>query len=153
MAYCDMNGNCYPAPPAEPPSPAPATPKFPSQLPPPLPSTPLLPPFSRRRGEGEGGGVEGEGEGQPFVMFYGADCPYSKRVTPASLCLDAQLAASNASLRRVEVSNRQNYSLYKEALSLTPCKGVPFFFNELTGESICGVTSCEKLVAWAVTES
>ena len=82
-----------------------------------------------------------------LVFFYGESCPFTRRVLPAVACLERNLR--RPIVRKETWSNSENHEAWKEAGGEKNCGGVPFFYNETTGESVCGAADCETLKKWA----
>lgn len=81
-------------------------------------------------------------------MFYGRECPHCHEMLPLVKQLEKEEKLKAAKL---EVwHSRKNAALQIE-LGKGKCVAVPFFFNEKTGESICGAVSYAQLRKWAKT--
>jgi thiol-disulfide isomerase/thioredoxin len=81
-----------------------------------------------------------------LLEFWGRECPHCKAMKPLVERLGKKLGVK---VEQLEVwHNEKNARLY-EQYDRGLCGGVPFFFNETTGEWICGETTYERLKAWA----
>jgi len=78
--------------------------------------------------------------------FWGRECPHCKAMSPLIEKLKEELRVK---VEQLEVwhneKNARLYAQYDKGL----CGGVPFFFNEATGEWLCGEVSYGALKAWA----
>lgn len=45
--------------------------------------------------------------------------------------------------------SKENSETYDAVKGKELCGGVPFFFNKLTGNSVCGAKPCDVLKVWA----
>jgi hypothetical protein len=55
-----------------------------------------------------------------------------------------------ARVNHIEIwDNSENHSRYEAVGGQTLCGGVPFFFNTVTKQSICGAARCDALIEWA----
>jgi hypothetical protein len=89
-----------------------------------------------------------------LTMYYGKECPFTRRVMPEVQCLQEALISQGAgapTFALLEVwHDESNRDLFiKDSNQGQRCGGVPYFYNAKTGESLCGATSCEKLMKWA----
>lgn len=95
---------------------------------------------------------------QELLFFYGLECTHCIRMEK----LVDKLSALGFSVKKVEVwhnseNNKLLEKLDKECAEKEkargeegePCGGVPFFFNQSSGKSICGEVSYEELESWA----
>jgi hypothetical protein len=82
-----------------------------------------------------------------IYFFYGTDCPHCVSVEK----LVDKLILEGFGIKKIEVwHNIENENLM---VSLDKgeeaCGGVPFFFNENSGKSICGESTYKELKDWA----
>lgn len=83
-----------------------------------------------------------------LYFFYGEECPHCHAVMPV---VDKLIEEGVAIEKRETWHNDENASLFNEKDNGI-CGGVPFFFNEESGVSICGATSEEDIRQWAKGE-
>lgn len=87
------------------------------------------------------------GEKARLLEFYGRECPHCLRMEPLVAQLEKE---TGIKVEKYEVwHDQKNAELMKQYDK--DCGGVPFFFNEKTGESICGSVPYEMLKEWATT--
>ena len=80
-------------------------------------------------------------------FFYGEGCSFTARSKPHVQCLEASLGRR---VTRLETwHSKENSERYDAVKGGELCGGVPFFFNQLTGNSVCGARPCEVLKLWA----
>eukprot|EP01041_Mallomonas_annulata_P013924 gene13924-29623_t len=81
-------------------------------------------------------------------FFYGQTCPFTKKAEPHVQCLEKSLGRR---IERLEVyQSRENHQKYVEAKGVENCGGVPYFYNKITGKTICGARDCAALIEWAM---
>lgn len=81
-----------------------------------------------------------------LLEFWGRECPHCKSMNPLIERLKKELRLK---VEQLEVwHNEKNARLLAE-YDRDLCGGVPFFFNEATGEWICGEVTYERLKDWA----
>lgn len=84
-----------------------------------------------------------------LYFFYGEECPHCHNVLP----IVDKLIGEGIEIQKLETwHNDANASLFQEK-DKGVCGGVPFFYNESTGESICGETSEQQIRQWALGSS
>ncbi len=82
-----------------------------------------------------------------LMEFYGTECPHCVRMQPLIEKLEQELKVT---VERFEVwHNEENAKLMKKIDK--DCGGVPFFFNEKSGISICGEVDYDILKEWATS--
>lgn len=87
---------------------------------------------------------------QELKFFYGEGCTFTKRVQPAISCLELKLGKE---IKKLEIyNNTENRKKYIQAEGPQNCGGVPYFYNETTGSSVCGACSCAVLLEWALAK-
>jgi len=79
-------------------------------------------------------------------FFYGEECPHCHSVLPV---VDKLIAEGIQIEKKETWHNEENASLF-ETKDKGTCGGVPFFFNDETGKSICGETNEEEIRQWAI---
>ncbi len=83
-----------------------------------------------------------------LYFFYGEECPHCHNVMP----IVDKLNEEGLSIQKFETwHNEENARMFEEKDNGV-CGGVPFFYNEETGSSICGETSEEMIRKWASGE-
>lgn len=83
-----------------------------------------------------------------LYFFYGEECPHCHTVMP----FVDKLIEEGVVIQKLETwHNAANASLFKEKDN-GRCGGVPFFFHEESGVSICGETSEKEIRQWAKAE-
>jgi hypothetical protein len=82
-----------------------------------------------------------------LIYFYGDGCQFTKKADPSVACLERFLRAPIS--RREVWHNEDNHVIWKEHGGESNCGGVPYFYNKLTGKSVCGAANCEILKEWA----
>jgi hypothetical protein len=88
---------------------------------------------------------------QNLIYFYGESCPFTARAQPEIQCLEIKLGKQ---LTKKEVwNNVENQQLYQTVGGQKNCGGVPYFYNQATGSSVCGARACDLLLNWAKSES
>ena len=81
-----------------------------------------------------------------LLMFYGTECPHCHEMDPLVEKLEKELKLK---VKKLEVwHNEANLRKMKE-VDKSRCTGVPYFYNEATGESICGAVDYPVLKKWA----
>ena len=84
--------------------------------------------------------------GERLLMFFGTECSHCHEMDPLIEKLEKE---EGVEVTKLEVwHNSKNAAILKEKDKIG-CGGVPFFFNEKTGEAVCGNMSYEKLKKWA----
>ena len=84
-----------------------------------------------------------------LVFFYGESCPFTKRALPAVKCLERSLG--RPIVRKETWNDAANHADWEAAGGAEECGGVPYFFNTVTKESVCGAADCETLKKWAIS--
>ena len=80
-----------------------------------------------------------------LIKFYGRECPHCHDMDPLDARLEKELGIK---LERLEVwHNHENVEKMQQLD--TSCGGVPFYFNEKTGQTLCGAVDYNILKAWA----
>ena len=89
--------------------------------------------------------------GDRLIEFSGEECAHCKEMIPIVKQVEKELKVKIVHLEvwhnSVNANLMQQYD--KDEHGNEFCGGVPFFYNEKTGEKICGNTKFEKLKTWA----
>lgn len=91
--------------------------------------------------------MEKKSESGTLLMFYGTECTHCHEMEPLVKQLEAQ---KKLNVERLEVWHNAKNAKLLEKYDTVDCGGVPFFYNTKTKKSICGATSYEKLLSWAM---
>lgn len=85
-----------------------------------------------------------------LLFFYGLECPHCKKMEKY---VD-RLSQEGFKIEKIEIwhNKTNNKMLEKLDCGEEPCGGVPFFYNNKNGTSICGEVSYKELVNWAKTK-
>jgi len=82
-----------------------------------------------------------------ILFFYGTECPH---------CLIVEkhvdkLIEEGYVIRKVEVWHNKENDKWLETLDIgeNSCGGVPFFLNQITGQTICGEATYQDIKNWA----
>lgn len=79
--------------------------------------------------------------------FYGLECPICQGMRKVS---DKLVKECGVVLERKEVwHNKENMELIKELDAKDECGGVPFYYNDVTKEWLCGEVKYDELKKWA----
>ncbi len=81
-----------------------------------------------------------------LLMFTGAECTHCHDMDPLVARLEEEL---DVLVEKLEVWHNAANAARMQKLDDGSCGGVPFFFNEESGKSLCGAVSFEKLKDWA----
>lgn len=84
-----------------------------------------------------------------LIKFYGQECHFCHEMEPLDKRLEKELGIK---LERLEVWHNSHNAEKLEQVDTT-CGGVPFYFNETTGQSLCGMVDYETLKTWALGKS
>lgn len=131
MATCEPGGVCGPGPRIAASDPAPAYRKY------------LVDPIKRSLTQKS-----------TLTMYYGKECPFTRRVMPEVQCLQEalnELGPKAPSFALLEVwHDEENRELFvADSKEGQRCGGVPYFYNSKTDEYLCGATTCAQLKNWA----
>lgn len=81
-----------------------------------------------------------------LLMFYGTECVHCHTMLPLVEKLEKELRVK---VKRLEVwHNIKNLTVMRR-VDKSNCTGVPFFYNEKTGNGICGAVPYSILRKWA----
>ncbi|MBI5370266.1 hypothetical protein HZA85_03700 [Candidatus Uhrbacteria bacterium] len=81
-------------------------------------------------------------------FFYGEECPHCHTMMP----LVDKLIAEGGEIKKLETwHDKENAKIFEQKEG-NKCGGVPYFYNEETGASICGEASEKDVRAWANSE-
>ncbi|MBI2475154.1 thioredoxin family protein [Candidatus Uhrbacteria bacterium] len=78
-------------------------------------------------------------------FFYGDECPHCHVMMP----LVDKLIAEGVEITKLETWHHPENAKIFDQKDGGKCGGVPFFFNEETGKSICGEASEDEVRKWA----
>lgn len=80
--------------------------------------------------------------------FYGQECPHCQKMQVLTTKLMEE--HPDVHIERKEVwHNEENMKFIKECDKKDKCGGVPYYFNDVTGDWLCGEVSYKKLLKWA----
>jgi hypothetical protein len=83
--------------------------------------------------------------------FFGNGCSFTVKADKEVDCLEIFLGKK---ILKLEVwkddTNMKDYTRSKGEIN---CGGVPYFYNEVTGSSVCGAQPCSILKEWAISKS
>ncbi len=82
-----------------------------------------------------------------IIMFYGTECAHCHNVMPI---VDRLNKEGKVRITKLEVWHNDKNAAFMEKVDKGFCGGVPFFYNENTGEWICGETDYDTLKTWAM---
>lgn len=83
-----------------------------------------------------------------LIMFYGKECVHCHEMFPLVERLEKELKIK---VKKLEVwHDSKNRKIYDKRNTKMKCTGVPYFYDEKTGESICGAVSYDILKKWAL---
>lgn len=80
-----------------------------------------------------------------LYFFYGEGCPHCHVVLP----IVDKLIQEGIEIQKLETWNDKQNAKLAEEKDCGKCGGVPFFFNEESGEWICGSAEEEVIRTWA----
>lgn len=80
-----------------------------------------------------------------LYFFYGNECPHCHTMLP----IVDKLIEEGTKITKLETWHNKENATKFDGMDKGKCGGVPFFFNEESGQSICGETSEEDVRAWA----
>ncbi len=81
-----------------------------------------------------------------LYFFTGLECPHCREMDPLIEKLEKELKIK---LDKLEVWHNAKNAAILQKCDKVNCGGVPFFYNEKTGKSICGAVDYEILKKWA----
>jgi len=85
-----------------------------------------------------------------LLFFYGTECPHCEHALPLLSDLEKK---ENIKVDHLEVwHDKENLKKLEACDKGDECGGVPYFYNEQTGKSICGEATYDGLVKWAKGE-
>lgn len=82
-----------------------------------------------------------------LMMFYGTECVHCHEMMPLVKKLEKELGVKVTLLETWH--NSANKKKLEESPGYEKCGGVPFFYNDKTGKTICGAVSYDELKKWA----
>ncbi|GJQ11445.1 hypothetical protein GpartN1_g3236.t1 [Galdieria partita] len=89
--------------------------------------------------------------GEPYLLeFHGTECDHCVDMLPLVHKIEKELGVT---MLKLEVwHNPRNNRLLQKLDSSSVCGGVPFFYNRISRQFICGATTYKNLLAWAKSE-
>lgn len=81
-----------------------------------------------------------------LLAFVRKDCEFCQDMEPLIKQLEKDY---DVQVEVLDVSSNQNYSLMTKLDKKTKCNGLPFFYNLISHQHICGATTYQNLVLWA----
>ena len=81
-----------------------------------------------------------------LLEFYGTECVHCKEMDPIIQRVEKE---AKMKIIRLETWHNSTNAKLLEKYDNGFCGGVPFFYNENTGEKICGEAPFDKLLKWA----
>ena len=81
-----------------------------------------------------------------LIMFYGTECPHCHEMDPIIDRLEKEIGKP---ILRLEIWHNEENAQLMERCDNGFCGGVPFFYNEESGEKICGGAPYDRLKQWA----
>ena len=85
--------------------------------------------------------------GTDLIEFYGTECEHCKEMEPLIKKLEEE---EGIKITRLEVWHNSKNAELLTKLDKIGCGGVPFFYNQKTGNAICGSTNYESFKKWAL---
>ena len=82
-----------------------------------------------------------------LLFFTGTECPHCNDMKPLVKKLEKE---ERVKLKEIEVWHNAKNAQLMETYDRGFCGGVPFFFNEKTGQWICGAVDYDTLKKWAL---
>jgi hypothetical protein len=82
-----------------------------------------------------------------LLFFFGKGCSFTAKVEPN--VAELEVSIGKRVLRLETWYDAENQKQYEAVGGPDSCGGVPFFYNKLTKESVCGARSLDLLQAWA----
>ncbi len=82
--------------------------------------------------------------------FYGDECPHCLVMMPMVEKLERELGVT---VEKFEVWNNEENAKKLHDIDQGVCGGVPFFYNDVTGQKICGSCDEAELRAWMLGSS
>lgn len=82
-----------------------------------------------------------------LLKFEGTECVHCHEMDPLDEKLEKELKVK---IKRIEVWHNAANAKMMEKYDRSFCGGVPFYFNEKTGQWICGAVPYETLKKWAL---
>ncbi len=81
-----------------------------------------------------------------LYFFYGNECSHCHAMMP----LVDKLISEGIKIEKLETWHNKQNALLFEKKEQGICGGVPFFYNDETGASICGEASEDEVRKWAI---
>ena len=84
--------------------------------------------------------------GGRLLEFYGTECVHCREMDPIIERVEKE---TKVKITRLETWHNSANAKLLEECDNGFCGGVPFFYNEKTGEKLCGEVPYDKLLKWA----
>ena len=84
-----------------------------------------------------------------LLFFFGTECTHCHTMDPL---IDRLEKETKVKVERLETWHNSENAKLLEKCDNGFCGGVPFFFNEKTGEKICGEVPYERILKWATAK-
>ena len=78
--------------------------------------------------------------------FYGDGCPHCEKMKPVVEEVEEE---EDVEIEQLEVWHSEENAEKMKGFDNNECRGVPYFYNTESGQSICGEASKEKVAEWA----
>ena len=82
-----------------------------------------------------------------LLAFHGTECPHCRTMDPLIDRLEKELGVK---VDKIEVWHNERNAQILQEYDKGYCGGVPFFFNEASGEWLCGEADYDSLKKWAL---
>ena len=82
-----------------------------------------------------------------LYMFYGTECVHCHEMMPL---VDKLEKEGKLKITKLETWHNSANAKKLQDFDKGKCGGVPYFYNDSSGKSICGSTSFDKLRSWAL---
>ncbi|CDR94220.1 hypothetical protein, conserved [Babesia bigemina] len=88
-----------------------------------------------------------KGHKYPYLLaFHRNECEFCQDM---EALINRANVEHNLHIKRLDVASDNNYELMVKLDRKSKCGGLPFFYNLLTHQHICGATNYRNLIAWA----
>jgi thiol-disulfide isomerase/thioredoxin len=81
-----------------------------------------------------------------LIEFYGEECPHCIEMKPLIERLEKE---AGVEVKKYEVWHDSKNAKLMDKYAKDRCEGVPFFFNTITEDSICGAVGYKDVKKWA----
>ena len=86
---------------------------------------------------------------EDLMYFYGTECHFCIEMKPLIQQLEQELGQE---FNKFETWHDEDNNRKRAQIDIGLCGGVPFFYNNKTKKSLCGLTDYDKLKEWAIGE-